>query len=452
MDRAQLEQRFKQHGIRRVKVGGFDIDGVLRGKYISCEKFWSAIEKGFGFCDVIFGWDLEDQLYDRAKLTGWHTGYPDLHSRIDTDTFRVLPCEPHTAHFLIDFWSDPDTPYPACPRNLLAGVTRRARDAGYSPFIGVELEYWIFKEDPASLRDKGFKNLTPLSPGMFGYSWVRTGQNAEFVEDVLEQLEGFDIDIESFHTETGPGVYEAAIRYADPVRAADMAALFKSVMKVLCARHGYAVTFMAKWSAELPGSSGHIHQSLWNADGSETLFSDTTADDGLSPLARNYIGGLVALSPELTALFSPTINSYKRYVPGMWAPMTAAWGVDNRTCSIRAIRAPSASSTRVEFRQPAADINPYIAIAACLGAGLHGVAEKIEPPAPTTGDATEDKSAPALPTTLTDAVRALSESTLARKILPAAFVDHYVITREWELRQYARSVTDWELARYFETV
>jgi len=452
MDRSQLEQRFKQHGIRRVKVGGFDIDGVLRGKYITADKFWSAIDKGFGFCDVIFGWDIQDELYDNAKLTGWHSGYPDIHSKIDTDTFRVLPSEPHTAHFLIDFWSDADTPYPACPRNLLAGVTQQARDAGYTPHVGIELEYWVFKEDSASLVEKGYKNLTPLSPGMCGYSWVRTGQNAGFVQDVLDQLEAFDIDVEGFHTETGPGVYETAFCHADPVRAADMAALFKSVMKVLCARQGYAVTFMAKWNTQLPGSSGHIHQSLWNADDSQALFGDAKSKDRLSELARHYIGGLVTLSPELTALFSPTINSYKRYVPGMWAPMTASWGIDNRTCSIRAINQPSVKSARVEFRQPAADLNPYIAVAGCLAAGLHGIREKIEPPAAATGDATEADGAPPIPITLADATAALRDSKLARQVLPAAFVDHYVGTRDWELRQYARGVTDWELARYFESI
>lgn len=247
-------------------------------------------------------------------------------------------------------------------------------------------------------------------------------------------------------------MYETAFRHADPVRAADMATLFKSVMKVLCARHGYAVTFMAKWNEKLPGSSGHIHQSLWKADGSDTLFGDASADDGLSELARHYIGGLVKLSPELTALFSPTINSYKRYVPGMWAPMTASWGIDNRTCSIRAINSPSVRSARVEFRQPAADLNPYTAVAACLAAGMYGIREKLEPPPAASGDATEGQGAPALPITLEDATAALRDSKVARLVLPAGFIDHYVGTREWELRQYARAVTDWELARYFESV
>jgi glutamine synthetase len=302
------------------------------------------------------------------------------------------------------------------------------------------------------MAEKGFRNLTPLSPGMFGYSWVRTGQHADLIEDILEQMAGYGIEIEGMHTETGPGVYESALRYSDPVHAADMGALFKTTMKILCARHGCSVTFMAKWHPDLPGSSGHLHQSLWDSEGKKNLFADEKAEDGLSQLARHYIGGLAKLSPDLTSLFSPTVNSYKRYVPGMWAPLTASWGVENRTCSVRAINQPSASSTRLELRQTAADINPYVALAGALGAGLYGIENAIEPPPPSQGDATEAEGAPALPRTLRDAARLLSESQRARQALPEGFIDHYVRTRDWEAREYQKSVSQWELQRYFESI
>lgn len=452
MDRQELQSLFDQRDVRRVKLAGVDIDGVLRGKFISVPKFWSALEKGFGFCDVIFGWDVGDELYDNATLTGWHSGYPDVLSRIDPTTLRFLPSEPHTAHFLIDFYRDEKHPHPACPRNLLKSVVARLGAAGFRAEVGVELEYWIFRETPASLREKSFQDLSPLSPGMFGYSWVRTGQFSELLADLHEQLTAFDIDVEAFHTETGPGVYETALNHADPLRAADMAALFKSLMKVLCARHGLSVTFMAKWNAKLPGSSGHIHQSLWDSTGSQNLFADPKAPEGLSQLGRHYIGGLCQLSPALTALFAPNVNSYKRYVPGMWAPMTASWGIENRTCSMRAITGQSEKATRLEFRQPAADLNPHIAIAACLAAGLYGVTQAVEPPAPAGGDATQASAAPPLPHTLAQAVAKLTESDLVRQVLPEEFVDHYVRTRQFELRQFEKGVTDWELARYFESI
>lgn len=452
MDKAQLQQAFEARGIRRVKVGGFDTDGVLRGKYISLEKLWSALDKGFGFCDVIFGWDVNDAMYDNAQVTGWHTGYPDTLAKIDPDSFQVLPSEPSTAHLLVDFWRDRTNPHPACPRNLLKSVVARAQAAGYAPKIGVEFEYWVFRESPQSLRDKGFRGLTPLSPGMFGYSWVREGQHADLIEDVLSQMEGYGIDIESMHTETGPGVYETAIKYADPLKAADMAARFKTTMKVLCARHGCSVTFMAKWHPDLPGSSGHIHQSLASTSDGKNLFVDEKAEHGLSELGQRYLAGLMALSPDLTAVFSPTVNSYKRFVPGMWAPLSPSWDVENRTCSIRVINGPERSATRLELRQTAADINPYLAIAASLAAGLYGIERGLALPPPHRGDATAQKQTAFFPASLAAATEAMSKSQLVRQVLPEAFVEHYVRTRDWEVRQHARSVSHWELDRYFEVI
>ncbi len=456
MDLTTLKQKLEQRSIRKVKVGGFDIDGVLRGKYVSLEKFMSMAEHGFGFCDVIFGWDIGDVLYDNARVTGWHSGYPDAHAIVDLDTFRVLPAEPDTAAFLVDFVEADDKgghrAHPACPRSLLKRVLRDARSRGYGAAFGAEFEFWVFKETPESLHDKGFRGLTPLSPGMFGYSWLREEQNRDFCHAILDEMAAFDIDIEALHTETGPGVYEVALRYDDALRAADKAALFKTQLKSLAARHGLSVTFMAKWNHDLPGSSGHLHQSLWTTgDTKQNVFFDAAAEGKLSTAGRHYVGGLVELMPELTALYSPTVNSYKRYVPGVWAPLTASWGFENRTCAVRVIPG-SPSSTRVEYRQTAADINPYIAIATCLAAGLRGIEQRIEPPVAWRGDASSAESLARLPRTLKDATIALAQSMRARELLGDAFVNHYVRTRDWEVRQFERVVTEWELERYFESI
>jgi glutamine synthetase len=454
MDLKALKKRLEDHKIRKVKVGGFDVDGVLRGKYVSLDKFWGVVESGFGFCDVIFGWDIGDVLYDNAKVTGWDTGYPDAHAMIDLSTFRVLPAEPDTACFLVDFTSEGNA-HPACPRSLLKKVLADAQARGFHATFACELEFWVFKETSASVHEKGFRGLTPLSQGMFGYSWLREEQNQAFCHAILDEMLAFDCAIEALHTETGPGVYEVAIRYDEALRAADKAALFKTAMKSLAARHGLSVTFMAKWSHDLPGSSGHLHQSLWAPSESggapRNVFHDDKAEAKLSPIARHYAGGQVALMPELTALYSPTVNAYKRYVPGVWAPLTASWGIENRTCAIRAIPG-GPSSTRLEYRQTAADINPYIAIATCLAAGLHGIDQKLEPPPPSKGDASFRADLAPLPRTLKEATAALAKSETAKKILGEPFVDHYVRTREWEVRQYERVVTDWELRRYFETI
>jgi glutamine synthetase len=448
----ELRRAFEDRGIRKVKVGGFDVDGVLRGKYISPTKFWSALEKGFGFCDVIFGWDITDELYDNATVTGWSTGYPDALAKIDLSTFRVLPDAPDTAHFLVDFYTQDGEPHPACPRNLLKSVRERAIDHGFSPRFSAEFEFWVFQETPQSLHEKGFRDLDPLSPGMFGYSWLRQGQLQPLVDDILDTCAEYDIEIEGIHTETGPGVWEAAILYDDVLEAADKAALFKTTVKQICSRHDLTATFMAKWSPDLPGSSGHIHQSLWDAGNQINLFA-AAGSDSLSETGLHYLGGLVTLSPELTALYSPFINSYKRYVPGLWAPLNATWGIENRTCGSRVILGPSDSAARIELRQTAADINPHVAMAAALGSGLYGIEHKVAPPDETSGDATAAgaESLP-LPLTLEAAVARLRESKAAREILGDGFVDHYIRTRDWECRQYNRSVSEWELRRYFEAV
>jgi glutamine synthetase len=439
-----LREDFKKHGIRKVKLGGFDIDGILRGKYVSLEKFWTVAEGGLGFCDVIFGWDSGDQLYDNAKVTGWHSGYPDAHATVDLSTYRRIPWEEATAAFLLDF------EVPASPRQLLMAVEAKARSMGYTLKCASEYEFFMFKETPQSVREKGYANLTALSPGMFGYSWLRASENAPLVHALQDGMNAFDIEIEGFHTETGPGVYEAALKYDSLIRAADKAALFKTAAKEICARHGVMPCFMAKWNKDLPGCSGHLHQSLWSLKG-EPLFHDPRAQSGMmSKLMQHYVAGQVALMPAMTALIAPTINSYKRMVRGAWSPTLATWGVDNRTTALRVIPG-SPNSTHVEYRFAAADMNPYVALAASVASGLYGIEKELPLPPETTGNGYEAK-AEALPSSLRLATEALAASKEARELLGEQFVDHYVRTREWECRQFESAVTKWELERYFEII
>lgn len=446
MDRESIRRRFEDNHVRRVKLGAFDTDATLRGKYISVEKFWSAAESGLSFCDVIFGWDIGDMLYDNVKFTGWHTGYPDAHCRIDMSSYRLVPWEPGTAFFLLDFCDAQGAPLAIAPRQVFQRVLERAAERGYTAHFAAEYEFFIFRETAQSLRDKHFAGLTPLTPGMFGYSVVRASANAELVLEIMELLSAFDVPLEGFHTETGPGVYEAAIAVEAGLLAADRAALFKVAVKEIAARHNLTPTFMAKWNMALPGSSGHLHQSLTRTGNGENPFS---SEAGMPEPLRQYVAGLVANMQELSAIFCPTINSYKRTVPGAWAPVNATWGVDNRTTAVRAIPAVG-KSARVELRLTGADINPYLAMAASLAAGLDGIERKLELPPPTVNAYSGD-AAP-LPRTLADATGLFRESRVAREWLGEQFVDHYASTREWEVRQYEKAVTDWELARYFESV
>jgi glutamine synthetase len=438
--------RLRDANIKRVKLAATDIDGVLRGKYISLDKFAASYD-GLGFCDVIFGWDIGDVLYDNVRYTGWHTGYPDAQARVDCSTFRIIPWEPGTAFFLLDLYSKQGERLAVSPRQVLQNVVERALASGYRARFAAEYEFWLFRETPRSLRDKHFRDLISLSPGMFGYSVLRASQNAPLVLDLIDQLAAFNVPLEGFHTETGPGVYEAAIGVDDAVAAADKAVLFKTAVKEIAARHEVLPTFMAKWNTDLPGSSGHLHQSLSSgANGANVFFKD----DCMSPLMRRYIGGLIAHIPELMAMIAPTVNSYKRTVPGTWAPVNATWGVDNRTTAVRAITG-SAKSTRIELRLSAADMNPYLAIAASLAAGLEGIERETEPPEPVINAYAAQNGAP-LPRTLSEATAMFRKSEFAHKWFGSEFVEHYAATREWEFRQYGRAVTDWELARYFESV
>jgi glutamine synthetase len=445
----ELVERLAAEGVKQAKIGGFDVDGVLRGKYVSLDKFGSALRNGFGFCDVVFGWDIVDAVYDNGVVTGPSTGYPDAHAVLDPGTLRSIPWEPGVVAMLCEFRDDQGRDHPACPRSLLRRVVERARSMGFSPKVGAEFEFFVFQETRDTLEEKQYRGLTPLDPGMFGYSWVRTGQDAALMRDILDGMRDFDIAIEGLHTETGPGVYEAAIQYDDALRAADQAALFKTAMKQIAHRHGLTATFMAKWNAALPGCSGHLHQSLWQ-DG-KNAFYDARAPRGMSKVMRSYIAGQLALMRELTALYSPTVNSYKRYVPGVWAPLVPSWGVENRNAAIRVIGTNDPKAIRLEYRQTAADMNPYIAIATSLAAGLYGVDKGLELPEETRGDPGEG-GPERLPRTLHEATELLAKSRPARQILGAPFVEHYVATRRWESRVFERAVTDWELKRYFELV
>lgn len=439
----------EERGIEYVKVGVFDVDGILRGKYMSREKFLSALESGFGFCDVVLGWDSNDQLYDRAEFTGWHTAYPDAPVRLLPETCREVPFEPNTLLFLGEFAERAET---VCPRGVLRRVLKRAADAGYQVRAACEFEFFLFAETPHSVREKGFRNMMPITPGFFGYSMLRSSVESEFYHDLLETCALMDMKLEGLHTETGPGVLEAALLHDEALRAADKAALFKTFTKVLAQRRGWMATFMAKWSPDYPGQSGHIHLSL-SHDNGRPVFHDADGPDGMSDAMRWFIGGQQALMPELLAMVAPTVNSYSRLIPGFWAPTGANWGVENRTCALRAIPG-SPKSQRVEYRIAAADINPYIAVAAAIGSGLWGIENRIEPDKPIVGNAYE-KPVPAkfrLPANLHEAAGRLRKSKAAKDLFGPEFVAHYAQSREWEDREYRRAISDWELERYFEII
>ncbi|ABM55903.1 glutamine synthetase family protein [Verminephrobacter eiseniae] len=439
-----------ESGSTKVKVAVSDVDGILRGKYLHRDKFKSAAESGFSFCDVVLGWDAHDHCYDNTRLTGWQHGYPDALVRIDPGTARQVPWDRQVPFFLGEFVNPDGSPHALCPRQTLKRVLKRAEKLGFTVLAGMEFEWFNFKESAQSWAAKQGVGPEPITPGMFGYSLLRMADNPGFFNALMDEMAAFDVPIEGLHTETGPGVYEAAISFSEALAQADRAILFKTGAREIGKRFGIMPSFMAKWNQALPGCSGHIHQSL--SDGQRNLFFDASSERKMSPLFESYLAGQIGFLMEFAPLFWPTINSYKRLVDGFWAPVKPSWGMDNRTASFRVI-AGSPKATRLETRCPGADINPYLALAAVIAAGLHGVEQGLKLSAPPiTGTNQGAENVARAPRTLIETTRVLQHSRVAHDWLGDAFVEHFAATREWEWRQWLDGVTDWELKRYLEIV
>ncbi len=452
LSKDKVLQQLAEQNTEKVKLAVTDIDGILRGKMISYEKFVSIVEKGFGFCNVVFGWDAGDVAYDNSEYTGWHSGYPDATAVIDLNTFRQIPWDNDTPFFLADFRDSKGNDLAVCPRSLLKKIIKQAGDKGYTPYFSQEFEWFNLVDNTEQLYAGKFRDTKPMTEGMFGYSLQRASQKNDYFNDLFTLLKKFGVPIEGLHTETGPGVYEAAITYSEILEAADRAVLFKSGTKQIAHNHGVIATFMAKFNESLPGCSGHVHQSLWSTAKKQNLFYDKNKATGISSLMESYMAGQLACLPFILPMFAPTVNSYKRLVEGAWAPTTLTWAIDNRTTALRALPA-SSSSTRLETRVVGSDSNPYLAMAACLAAGLYGINNKLKLKTPATvGNGYADKKNGTLPKNLWEATQAMKTSTIAEELFGAAFVEHFTATREWEWRQFSKVVTDWELKRYLEII
>ena len=444
---------------RYVKVAITDIDGVLRGKYMHVDKFIKASKKGFGFCDVIFGWDSNDELYELNNeskdnlFTGWHSGFPDVLTNIVPNSGRINPFEEDVPFFLAELAEGQ-----VCPRGVLNNLLKIMEDEGMRSKSAFEYEFFLFNETPHSIREKNFSNLSNFTPGMYGYSILRNSVHSDLYNKLLSLCSDMDMQLEGLHTETGPGVIEAAIMVDDSINAADKATLFKTFSKIMFQRNDLMANFMAKWSEEYPGQSGHIHVSLQDLEGKSLFASNKTE---LPETLNYFIGGLQKYMREFSVMIAPTVNSYKRLCPGAWAPINMTWGIENRTTAFRAIKGDS-SSQRIENRLPGADSNPYLALAATLGAGFLGIKEKIDPTAETIGGAYDLKvdREYRVPANLGEAADLFKNSECAKDLFGKDFVNHFANTRIWEYREFQKNksffdssaISSWELERYFEII
>ena len=446
--------RIRNGNHNRIKYAVTDIDGVLRGKAVSADKFVKHLHKDISFCNVIFGWDVMDDIYEHESIAGWHTGFPDATASIDLNTYRELPWDGNTPFLLADFHKSLSVGE-VCPRTLLKKVLKEAEDLGFRPIFSSEYEWVNFSETAKSLKEKEYCNPTPLTPGMFGYSMLRISQESDFFVHLYDKLLESDIPILAMHTETGDGAYEASIHHTDILEAADRSVLFKLFVKEIASKFEVMPSFMAKWSEKLPGSGCHIHQSLWDPDKKTNLFYAESSSDHTETL-KHYLAGQLHCLPFILPMYAPTVNSYKRYVEGSWAATSVSWGVDNRTTAIRLIESDK-ETTRLENRVPGADTNPYLAMAASLASGLYGIKNKLPLEIPATdgneyGRTTENE----LPSNLNGAIKMMKDSPLAKELFGETFTDHFVKSREWEWKRCpdksSKVITPWEIQRYFEII
>jgi len=424
-----------------VHIGIFDANGVFRHKKVSGAKAAKLARTGGPFCDILYSWDTGEV----PQATGAFVDRPTL---IDPVAWRAYPFAVNDAVAIADF----APPFGAkSARNQARAMVDRAAEAGFTVHAAFEFEFTVFDETPRTLREKGYRGLDHFAMGNRTYSLQTEALHHDLLVDFEGVMTRLGITLDAMHTELGPGFFEAPLLYADGVKAADDAALFKNFAKAFFLRNGLTAAFMAKLTPDLPGQSGHLHMSL-RKDGAPA-FADADGADGLSQSARHFIGGIVTLMPEMLALCSHTVNAYKRMIPGAWAPTWSSWGVQNRTAALRVINDDPAA-TRIEFRVPAADTNPFAAYAMCLGAGMYGIENRIEPPGAQTGDCYGIDAPDALrfPRTLAEAADRLKASGAAREIFGDDFIDTYVRMRRYEVEAHNRQVGIWELERYLEVV
>jgi glutamine synthetase len=436
----QLRADVESGAIDTVVAAFTDMQGRLMGKREHAEFFLEeSAEHGVEGCNYLLALDMEMDPQPGFSMANWERGYGDFHLEPDLDTLRRIPWLEGTALVLCDVEWEDGSPVVASPRQVLKAQVERARAAGYEPMLGSELEFFLFEESYAEAHAKHYRDLTPSTHYILDYHVLATTFAEPLIRQIRNGMHAAGIPVESSKGEAWPGQHEINFRYADALTSADRHTIYKNGAKEIANLNGQAITFMAKPDQTWIGSSCHIHASLWR-DGRNAFAAD---EDVFS----RFVAGQIACTRELSLFFAPTINSYKRYVAGSWAPTTLAWGHDNRTCGFRVLG--HGAGKRVETRIPGGDVNPYLAFAAMIAAGLHGLEESLELPPALEGNAYESQ-AERFPSTLREAVAALEGGTVARAAFGEEVVDHYLNYGRTEQRLFDEVVTCYERERLFE--
>jgi glutamine synthetase len=448
MELQELQTRVGSGDIDTVVAAFPDPFGRLMGKRITGRFFVEeVVGGGMHACDYLLACDVEMDPLPGFAFTGWSRGYGDLHGVPDLSTLRPLPWLEKTALVLCDLFRD-GQPVRVSPRQILRHQLDRARARGLRPMTGSELELYVFRDTYEEAQTKRFHDLEPYGWYIEDYHILQGTKVEWLVRGIRNAMEGAEIPVEFSKGEWGPGQQEINLRYAEALEMADRHTVYKHGVKEIAALKGVAVTFMAKWHEKYAGSSCHLHTSLWSPDGETSLCADDHGADGMSELFRRWLAGQVRYARELSLFFAPTVNSYKRFQSGSFAPTRVAWARDNRTVGFRVLG--SGGTLRVENRIPGADVNPYLAYAATVAAGLAGIEEELELPAAFVGDAYQAADLERVPVTMEEAVALADGSAVARAALGDDVVDHYVHLARSELTKFHQTVTCWERSRYLE--
>jgi glutamine synthetase len=461
LTREELEKEVEAGGIETVLTVFPDLYGRLMGKRMTGSFFVENVgAHGMHACDYLLTTDMEMDPVQGYRFTSWEKGYGDLHAVVDWKTLRRAAWLEKTALVFCDLFTEPGSteppeaaePIEVAPRRILQRQVAQTAEMGFVAKAGSEIEVYLFRDGYGSARAKGYRDLEPLGAYIEDYYIFPGTKEEPLVGAIVRGLAASGVPVENSKGEWGPGQQEINLQFCEVVEQADRNVLYKHAAREIADAQGLAVTFMAKWNENLAGSSMHQHVSLWDRDGRSNRFAGNAR---LGPVEcsdefRWFLGGWMAHARSLAAFFAPSVNSYKRYQSGSFAPTGLTWGVDNRTVGFRVVG--RGDSLRIECRMPGADANPYLAYAAALAAGLRGIRDRIEPPAMYVGNAYAAPDVPRIPTTLRDAIDRLEESALAREAFGEEVVEHYLQFLRTEQRKFDAAVTDWERARFFERV
>lgn len=436
--------------IDTVIAAQIDMQGRLMGKRFQAEYFVDSAWKETHSCNYLLATDMEMETVSGYKATSWEKGYGDYTMKPDLSTLRKIPWLEGTALVLcdvLDHHTHEEVPH--SPRAILKKQVKRLEEMGFTAFMATELEFFLFDQSFEAARESGYRNLKLASAYNEDYHIFQTTKEEEVMRAIRTGLQGAGVPVENSKGEASAGQEEINVRYAEALTMADRHVIIKNGVKEIAWAKGKAATFLAKWHYNAAGSSSHIHQSLWSADGKTSAFFDEKGEYGMSEVMRQYVAGLLTYAAEYTYFLAPYINSYKRFVAGTFAPTKIVWSKDNRTAGFR-LCGEETKGIRIECRIGGSDLNPYLAMAALLAAGIEGIKNKMELEPAFVGDAYGGSGIKEIPRTLRHATEMLRGSAMLRAAFGDDVIDHYVRAGEWEQEEYDRRITDWEVARGFE--